>query len=58
MRKKYASKILLSDFNICKSSFLESIEDYDKLKSYKRKKIYSQDHVDEIRRRVEGIKDV
>ena len=36
-----SQKILLSNLNLCKSSFVTTVEDYDKLTCYKRKKIYS-----------------
>lgn len=55
LRKKYVGKILLSDHNLCKLSFVATLEDYDKLSTYKRKKIYNDKHVAEVQARVQGI---
>ncbi|CAH1449361.1 unnamed protein product [Lactuca virosa] len=48
MRKKYVGKILLSNLNLCKPSFVTTLEDYDKLATYKRKKIYIEAHLHEV----------
>ncbi|CAH1421752.1 unnamed protein product [Lactuca virosa] len=55
MRKKYVCKMLLSDMNFCKASFVTTPEDYDNLSSYKRKKIYTESHLHEVEVRVKAI---
>lgn len=55
LRKKYVAKILLSDFNLCKASFLKTLDEYDKMKTYWRKKIYEEKNVLKIQARIESI---
>ncbi|CAI9286339.1 unnamed protein product [Lactuca saligna] len=38
MKKQYVCKMLLSDMNLCKASFVTTLEDYDNLSSYKRRR--------------------
>ncbi|CAH1427369.1 unnamed protein product [Lactuca virosa] len=54
MRKKYVCK-MLSDMNLCKASFVTTLEDYDNLSSYKRKKIYTESHLHEVEGTVKAI---
>ncbi|CAH1443267.1 unnamed protein product [Lactuca virosa] len=54
MMKKYVGKILLSDLNLCKPSFVTTLEDYVKLMGYKRKKIYIEGHFHELEVRVQS----
>ena len=54
LRKKYVAKMLLSDLNLCKDKFVESMEDYDKFSNYK-KKIYSEKQLELVKSRVAKI---
>lgn len=55
LRKKYVAKIVLSDSNLCKASFLSTLEEYDKLSRHMKKKIYSQGHLDEVSARIKSV---
>lgn len=53
-KNKYVGKILFSNFNLCKPSFVTTLEDYDKLTTDKRKKTYTKDHLHEVDARVQS----
>ena len=55
LRRKYVTKILLSDYNLFKSSFIKSLEDYDKLTQHEKKKIYMAANLEKIKSRVDLV---